>query len=356
MSIPSTYGMASVGPAGQRLNVEFKARLDRSLDEVEAALRSFGAVSGGVLSQRDTYFHTSSGRLKLREVNDAAELIDYARDERRDVMVSRYTVAALADAEEQRATLSARHGLRGVVEKVRRLWLYQNTRIHLDEVASLGRYIEIEVVEPATAAEGEATLAKLLNALALDPAAALRQSYIDLLIAAGAARPTLPDLLSSGLNLVFIGINPSVYSAERGQYFARPSNRFWPLLNGSGLLPPGVGLGPADGARLLDLGIGLTDVVSRATPSIADLTPADYAEGRLILPDKLLHFAPRAVCFVGKAGYEHFRSTRCAAWGRQPEPLGVTAVFVMPSTSGRANGLQSERISTLIAAREYLRA
>lgn len=165
---------------------------------------------------------------------------------------------------------------------------------------------------------------------------------------------TLPDLLAPGLRLVFVGINPSVYSAERGQYFARPSNRFWSLLNGSGLLP--VPLGPADGAQLLHFGIGLTDLVKRATPAAADLTAADYSEGRESLRQRLLAAAPRVVCFVGKIAYQQFAQRRDVAYGRQPEPLGVSALFVMPSSSGRCNHLHRMRVQVLADVAAHCRA
>lgn len=164
--------------------------------------------------------------------------------------------------------------------------------------------------------------------------------------------PTLPDLLAPGLRLVFVGINPSVYSAERGQYFARPSNRFWPLVNGSGLLAEP--LGPADGARLVALGIGLTDLVKRATPAAADLTAADFAAGRVTLRQRLLDAAPRAVCFVGKVAYQQFSQQRSVAYGRQPQPLGAAAVFVMPSSSGRCNHLHGTRVRVLAEVRAFL--
>lgn len=354
--LPAHRAASDPDASGGRLNIEFKARLDRPTAPIEAALGALGAIFAGTLTQRDSYFHTATGRLKLREVNRSAELIAYQRDERQTPMVSRYQVTPVADAARSLAELSACHGLRGVVEKTRRLWLYQNARIHLDEVAGLGAFLEIEVVQPALPEEGAATLAELLTALSVDPSAALQLSYIDLLGAAGAARPTLPDLLAPGLDLVFVGINPSIYSAERGQYFARPANRFWPLLNGSGLLPAGVQLGPAGGPRLLEHGIGLTDSVTRATPSSADLTAADFAEGRVVLREKLLRFAPRAVCFVGKIAYQQFSGARVVAWGRQPEAIGATVAFVMPSTSGRANGLHAQRIASLAAVRAYLDA
>lgn len=163
---------------------------------------------------------------------------------------------------------------------------------------------------------------------------------------------TLPDILAPGLDLVIVGINPSVYSAERGQYFARPSNRFWPLLSASGLLPER--LGPADGPRLLRFGIGLTDLVKRATPSAADLTAADFVAGRRELAAALEEVRPRAVLFIGKLAWERFSGLRSTTFGRQDETIAGAAVFVSPSTSGRANRLHAERSRTLAEVRAYL--
>jgi TDG/mug DNA glycosylase family protein len=156
---------------------------------------------------------------------------------------------------------------------------------------------------------------------------------------------TLPDILELGLDLVFVGINPSIYSAMRGHYFARPSNRFWACLNQSGLVPEPVG--PKDDARLPSFGIGLTDIVKRATHDAAQVTHAEFAEGRELLRTRLTTFAPVAVCFVGKLAYQHFCGRRTFAFGGQPERIGDAVVFVMPSTSGLANNLHAERLRCL---------
>ena len=161
-------------------NLEFKTRLE-DVAAAEAALRRLGAVDAGVLVQRDTYFRVPEGRLKLREMPDGAEWIEYRRDETGATMMSRYNVTPVADAVGTAARLGAAFGMRGVVEKARALWLYRNARIHLDHVAGLGSFLEIEVVEPRSADEGEALLRELLDALALSAADALQASYIDLL-------------------------------------------------------------------------------------------------------------------------------------------------------------------------------
>lgn len=163
---------------------------------------------------------------------------------------------------------------------------------------------------------------------------------------------TLPDVLRPGLDLVFVGINPSIYSAERGQYFARPSNMFWRCLNQSGLVPEPVG--PADTYRLLDFGIGLTDIVKRATHDAAELRPEEFRDGRQALRERLVRAAPRVVCFVGKLAYLGFSGKKKAPVGQQVELLGNAAVFVMPSTSGLVNNLQAERIRCLVEVRNYL--
>ena len=167
-------------------NLEIKTRLT-DLAGAETALRRLAAHDAVVLVQRDTYFGVPEGRLKLREMPDRAELIEYRRDERGATMTSRYTVTTVADPAAESARLVAAYGLRGVVEKSRALWLYRNARIHLDHVAGLGSFLEIEVVDPRTEDEGEALLRELLAALALRAAEAVRTSYIDLLEAADKA-------------------------------------------------------------------------------------------------------------------------------------------------------------------------
>lgn len=166
-------------------NLEIKLRLG-DLSAVEVALRALGAAGAGMLVQRDTYFRVPDGRLKLRESPGEAELIRYERDEAAPKMVSRYTRTPVDRPAVRHQQLSAQYGVRGVVEKTRSLWLYRNARIHLDHVAGLGSFLEIEVVEPRTTADGQALLDELLAALSLNRATAVQVSYIDLLEAAGA--------------------------------------------------------------------------------------------------------------------------------------------------------------------------
>jgi double-stranded uracil-DNA glycosylase len=151
---------------------------------------------------------------------------------------------------------------------------------------------------------------------------------------------TLPDFLAPGLDIVSIGINPSVYSVERGFYFARPGNRFWPALNASGLLPAPMTPSPEAVERLFrEYRIGFTDLVKRATPRAADLGDEDYRQGARTLRKKLARCAPVIAWFHGVSGYRLFLAhTETArptiAVGLQPERIGTTRIFVTPNPSG----------------------
>lgn len=156
---------------------------------------------------------------------------------------------------------------------------------------------------------------------------------------------TLPDLLAPKLDLLFVGINPSLYSVQQGHYFARSQNRFWPAFSRSLLSQPiRIALGreqltPGDDHLLPRFGVGFTDVVKRPTASAAQLTSSDYRAGIPILLDKLTQTAPRIVCFHGMTGYRRVarnafgRQERPAELGVQPERLGESTIFVVPNPS-----------------------
>ena len=95
---------------------------------------------------------------------------------------------------------------------------------------------------------------------------------------------TLPDHLQPGLDIVLVGLNPSIPSAQTGRYFANPRNRFWRAFNAAGLTPEA--LGPETDHRMLEFGIGMTDVVKRPTAGVSDLKAADFREGASDLQGK----------------------------------------------------------------------
>lgn len=147
----------------------------------------------------------------------------------------------------------------------------------------------------------------------------------------------LPDYLRPGLDLVFTGINPGTKSAAAGHHYAGPGNHFWPLLYESGLVSEPLTF--HEDERVLEWGIGLTNMVARPSPSITDLSLSEMREGAMALREKLLKHRPRMVCFNGKRIYEVFAGHTCS-FGPQREPLGMSAIFVMPSTSARTAAYQ----------------
>jgi double-stranded uracil-DNA glycosylase len=156
------------------------------------------------------------------------------------------------------------------------------------------------------------------------------------------APPTLPDYLAPNLAILFVGLNPAIYAARRGHYYARPGNLFWRALYEAGLVPER--LAPEDDQRLLEFGIGLTDLVKRPTDRAAQVTPLEWQAGRHELLAKVERYRPRIVCFNGLQGYRE-AFDRQAQPGLQRQPLGEALAFVVPSTSGLNAGYpRSERI------------
>jgi double-stranded uracil-DNA glycosylase len=156
--------------------------------------------------------------------------------------------------------------------------------------------------------------------------------------------PTLPDLIRDGLEVVFVGINPSLYSVERGHYFARRANRFWPCFSRSRLSAPvraalGVErLEPAHDLRLPDCGFGFTDLVKRATANVTALAPGELEGGVADLLAKLERFRPRIACFHGMTILRRVHPVLTGGrsepgLGLQPTRLGTTRLFAVPNPS-----------------------
>lgn len=156
---------------------------------------------------------------------------------------------------------------------------------------------------------------------------------------------TLPDYLRPGLDLVFIGLNPGLFSVQRGHYFARPTNRFWPAFSRSRLsagIRAALGrevLRPGDDGALLAFGVGFTDVVKAPSRSARDLSPAHFRRWSPRLLRRLLAHQPRVACFHGLTAYRGFAryglGTPRADWdlGLQPLRVGHTRLIVVPNPS-----------------------
>jgi TDG/mug DNA glycosylase family protein len=121
-----------------------------------------------------------------------------------------------------------------------------------------------------------------------------------------------------------------------GHYYAGRGNQFWPLLYKAGIVPEP--LEYTEDARLIEFGIGLTDLVKRPTRGIEEIHREEFSEGRVLLAQKLAECAPRVVAFNGKLVYEKFAGRR-SKLGLQKERLYGALVFVLPSTSGQNAGL-----------------
>lgn len=149
------------------------------------------------------------------------------------------------------------------------------------------------------------------------------------------SKRTLPDHLAENLDIVIIGINPGLFAAYKGHHYAGPGNHFWKCLYLSGLTPEL--MTADDDYKLLNVGIGFTNMVGRPTKGSADLTRKEIKEGSQILLEKLQKFKPKIAVFNGKLIYEIFSGKKDFSFGRQPERVDGTNTYmwVMPSSSAR---------------------
>jgi TDG/mug DNA glycosylase family protein len=156
-----------------------------------------------------------------------------------------------------------------------------------------------------------------------------RPTAADLVVAAG---QTIPDVGGPGLRVLFSGINPSLYSAATGHHFARPGNRFWPALHRAGFTERQ--LHPSEQFGLPAAGLGITNVVARATARADELSAAELTEGGAVLAALAARWRPRYLAILGVTAYRTAFARPKAALGLQPEPLGGVPVWVLPNPSG----------------------
>ncbi|WP_152189947.1 G/U mismatch-specific DNA glycosylase [Georgenia satyanarayanai] len=143
---------------------------------------------------------------------------------------------------------------------------------------------------------------------------------------------TLPLLAAPGLRVLFCGINPGLYSAWSGHHFARPGNRFWPALHRSGFTARQ--LHPSEQEELLTLGLGVTNVVERASATAAELSPAELREGGERLRADVAEHRPAWLAVLGVTAYRTAFDQPRATYGEQGLRLGPTRVWVLPNPSG----------------------
>jgi TDG/mug DNA glycosylase family protein len=147
-----------------------------------------------------------------------------------------------------------------------------------------------------------------------------------------ARRRRLPDVIAPGLAVVFCGINPSLYSAAVGHHFARPGNRFWPVLHRAGFTERLYS--PFEDRELLALGYGITNVVGAATARADELSPAQLVAGVAALSRKLARFRPRYLAVLGLGAYRMGFGHPHADCGPTQERIGETRLWVLPNPSG----------------------
>jgi TDG/mug DNA glycosylase family protein len=142
----------------------------------------------------------------------------------------------------------------------------------------------------------------------------------------------VPDLIAPNLRVLFCGINPGLYTAAIGHHFGRPGNRFWPALHRSGFTPRQ--FAPWEEHLLLDLGLGITNLVKRTTAVAATLSDDEYRQGSLRLAGKVRRYKPKVVAFLGFGSYRVGFDRPKAAPGLQPEQLAGASLWLLPSPSG----------------------
>ena len=156
-------------------------------------------------------------------------------------------------------------------------------------------------------------------------------------IAAARGR-TVPDVIAPDLRILFCGINPGLYSGATGWHFARPGNRFWQALHGAGLTDRV--LAPWETTDVLGAGLGITNLVERATTAAAELSAGELRAGAVRLEAVAVRYRPATVAVVGISAYRIAFDRPTATLGPQPERIGPSRLWVLPNPSGLNAGYQ----------------
>jgi TDG/mug DNA glycosylase family protein len=149
---------------------------------------------------------------------------------------------------------------------------------------------------------------------------------------------TVPDLIGPGLKLLFVGINPGLWTAATQTHFAHPGNRFYPALLRAGVIDREIdrseGFTAADRSYLIGRGIGITNIVARATTRASELSADELRSGGRLLADKVRDLGPSVVAIAGITAYRSAFRSRDAVVGRQPVDLEGAELWVVPNPSG----------------------
>ncbi len=149
---------------------------------------------------------------------------------------------------------------------------------------------------------------------------------------------TLPDLVGPQVKLLFVGINPGLLTVAVQAHFARRGNRFYPALYRAGLIDRDIdasqGYRPEDLAHLLDRGLGISNLVARASARADELDPGELTAGAVLLTELVERLRPDVVAILGITAYRLAFGRRKALVGKQPVPLGGAELWVVPNPSG----------------------
>jgi TDG/mug DNA glycosylase family protein len=164
---------------------------------------------------------------------------------------------------------------------------------------------------------------------------------------AAAVTRTVPDVIAPGLDVLFVGINPGLYSAAIGHHFGRPGNRFWPTLHAAGFTPRR--LSPFDERELLTCRLGITNIVARASARADELSDEELTAGAASLEARVREYWPRVVAFLGVTAYRTAFQRPSARVGRQAETMEGAIVWVLPNPSGLNAHYQFDDLTRLFA-------
>jgi TDG/mug DNA glycosylase family protein len=159
---------------------------------------------------------------------------------------------------------------------------------------------------------------------------------------------SIPEVIGPGVRYLFVGINPGLWSGATGHHFARPGNRFWPTLHGAGFTPRL--LAPDDDATLIDLGIGITNLVNRTTAKASQVTDDELRAGAARLRGTVECHRPVAVAVLGVSAYRVAFEEPAATIGRVAEPLAGAELWILPNPSGLNAHYQLPQLIDLFGA------
>jgi len=155
----------------------------------------------------------------------------------------------------------------------------------------------------------------------------------------------LPDLIAAQLKVLFVGINPGLYSGAVGHHFARPGNRFWPVLHKAGFTERQ--FSPFEEQELLKHGYGITNIVSRTTAAASELSREELEKGGRVIKTKIRRYRPRVVAVLGLEAFRIAFGQPKARFGPQDGRIGLSKLWVLPNPSGLNASYQVPALSRL---------